>query len=410
MRKNLFFIIVLLVSKFSLSSQQVEMKTPPMGFMTWNYFGLNISEQDIITLTDAMVETGLRDLGYEYIFIDDGWQGGRDAKNNIVPDPKKFPSGLKYLVDYVHSKGMKIGIYSDAAPLTCGGYTASLGFEEQDARSFAAWGFDYLKYDYCGAPADWITAATRYYKMRKALDQSGKQIALGICEWGDREPWLWAKKAGGQLWRTSADIRDKWTCGRTFKDQSELHGYGAGILDILEVNSKLARYSGPDGWNDPDMLVVGLYGKESAPSSDLGGSGCTDIEYQSQMSLWCLMASPLMITCDVRSMNEATRKILTDKDVIAIDQDILGIQAERKVKTETYQIFVKPLANGDVAIGMLNTSDKKQKVAVSLKELGVYNKSKAMDLWSKKGVQISRNRMVLDVESHETRLLRLSDN
>ncbi len=159
-----------------------------------------------------MVEEGLRDLGYNYIFIDDGWQGGRDNKNNIIPDPQKFPSGMKALVDYVHSKGMKIGIYSDAALLTCGGYTASLHFEEQDAKTFAKWGFDYLKYDYCGAPSDWQTAIARYTTMAKALKDSGREIALGICEWGDREPWLWGKKVGGQLWRTTADVRDKCLC------------------------------------------------------------------------------------------------------------------------------------------------------------------------------------------------------
>lgn len=174
---------------------------------------------------------------------------------------------MKSLVDYVHTKGMKIGIYSDAAPLTCGGYTASLNFEEQDAKTFAAWGFDYLKYDYCGAPADWQTAISRYERMAKALQNSGRDIAFGICEWGDRSPWLWARKAGGHLWRTTADVRDKWKShAPAGSAPHELHGYGAGILDILEINAGLDKYAGPNGWNDPDMLVVGLYGKKGAPS------------------------------------------------------------------------------------------------------------------------------------------------
>ncbi|MHB9055739.1 MAG: glycoside hydrolase family 27 protein [Paludibacteraceae bacterium] len=381
--------------------------TPPMGFMTWNYFGLNIHENDIKTLADAMVDTGLRDLGFNYIFIDDGWQGGRDNKNNIIPDANKFPSGMKALVDYIHSKGMKIGIYSDAAPLTCGGYTASLNFEEQDAKTFALWGFDYLKYDYCGAPPDWQTAIARYEKMAKALKNCGRDISLGVCEWGGRSPWFWAKKAGGQLWRTTDDVRDKWKTIKNPLDPNDPSGFGAGILDILDINGGLDKYAGPNGWNDPDMLVVGLYGKKGAPSSDLGGVGCTDTEYQSQMSLWCLMASPLMITCDVRNMNETTKRILTNKDLIAIDQDPLGVQAERKLKNDIWQVFVKPLANGDVALGILNISDKEQTANFDLSKFGIVNKKNGIDLWSKKLMKMGK--LKLKVASHETKVYRLSE-
>lgn len=404
----LIFSFVLTPTLLSQNQSQLA-PTPPMGFMTWNYFGLDIHENDIKTLADAMVETGLRDLGYNYIFIDDGWQGGRDNKNNIIADPAKFPSGMKSLVDYVHTKGMKIGIYSDAAPLTCGGYTASLNFEEQDAKTFAAWGFDYLKYDYCGAPADWQTAISRYERMAKALQNSGRDIAFGICEWGDRSPWLWARKAGGHLWRTTADVRDKWKShAPAGSAPHELHGYGAGILDILEINAGLDKYAGPNGWNDPDMLVVGLYGKKGAPSTDLGGTGCTDTEYQSQMSLWCLMAAPLMITCDVRNMNEATKRILTNKDIIAIDQDPLGIQAERKLKTDLLQIFVKPLSNGDVALGILNTSDQEQTIEVNPETLGIFNKRKAKDLWSGQTMKTGK-RIKVKMAAHETKVFRLSE-
>ena len=408
--KTILLIFSFVLTHTLLSQNQSQLApTPPMGFMTWNYFGLDIHENDIKTLADAMVETGLRDLGYNYIFIDDGWQGGRDNKNNIIADPAKFPSGMKSLVDYVHTKGMKIGIYSDAAPLTCGGYTASLNFEEQDAKTFAAWGFDYLKYDYCGAPADWQTAISRYERMAKALQNSGRDIAFGICEWGDRSPWLWARKAGGHLWRTTADVRDKWKShAPAGSAPHELHGYGAGILDILEINAGLDKYAGPNGWNDPDMLVVGLYGKKGAPSTDLGGTGCTDTEYQSQMSLWCLMAAPLMITCDVRNMNEATKRILTNKDIIAIDQDPLGIQAERKLKTDLLQIFVKPLSNGDVALGILNTSDQEQTTEVNPKTLGIFNKRKAKDLWSGQTMKTGK-RIKVKMAAHETKVFRLSE-
>ena len=408
--KTTLLIFSLVLTHTLLSQNQSQLApTPPMGFMTWNYFGLDIHENDIKTLADAMVETGLRDLGYNYIFIDDGWQGGRDNKNNIIADPAKFPSGMKSLVDYVHTKGMKIGIYSDAAPLTCGGYTASLNFEEQDAKTFAAWGFDYLKYDYCGAPADWQTAISRYERMAKALQNSGRDIAFGICEWGDRSPWLWARKAGGHLWRTTADVRDKWKShAPAGSAPHELHGYGAGILDILEINAGLDKYAGPNGWNDPDMLVVGLYGKKGAPSTGLGGTGCTDTEYQSQMSLWCLMAAPLMITCDVRNMNEATKRILTNKDIIAIDQDPLGIQAERKLKTDLLQIFVKPLSNGDVALGILNTSDQEQTIEVNPETLGIFNKRKAKDLWSGQTMKTGK-RIKVKMAAHETKVFRLSE-
>ena len=408
--KTTLLIFSFVLTHTLLSQNQSQLApTPPMGFMTWNYFGLDIHENDIKTLADAMVETGLRDLGYNYIFIDDGWQGGRDNKNNIIADPAKFPSGMKSLVDYVHIKGMKIGIYSDAAPLTCGGYTASLNFEEQDAKTFAAWGFDYLKYDYCGAPADWQTAISRYERMAKALQNSGRDIAFGICEWGDRSPWLWARKAGGHLWRTTADVRDKWKShAPAGSAPHELHGYGAGILDILEINAGLDKYAGPNGWNDPDMLVVGLYGKKGAPSTDLGGTGCTDTEYQSQMSLWCLMAAPLMITCDVRNMNEATKRILTNKDIIAIDQDPLGIQAERKLKTDLLQIFVKPLSNGDVALGILNTSDQEQTIEVNPETLGIFNKRKAKDLWSGQTMKTGK-RIKVKMAAHETKVFRLSE-
>ena len=408
--KTTLLIFSFVLTHTLLSQNQSQLApTPPMGFMTWNYFGLDIHENDIKTLADAMVETGLRDLGYNYIFIDDGWQGGRDNKNNIIADPAKFPSGMKSLVDYVHTKGMKIGIYSDAAPLTCGGYTASLNFEEQDAKTFAAWGFDYLKYDYCGAPADWQTAISRYERMAKALQNSGRDFAFGICEWGDRSPWLWARKAGGHLWRTTADVRDKWKShAPAGSAPHELHGYGAGILDILEINAGLDKYAGPNGWNDPDMLVVGLYGKKGAPSTDLGGTGCTDTEYQSQMSLWCLMAAPLMITCDVRNMNEATKRILTNKDIIAIDQDPLGIQAERKLKTDLLQIFEKPLSNGDVALGILNTSDQEQTTEVNPETLGIFNKRKAKDLWSGQTMKTGK-RIKVKMAAHETKVFRLSE-
>lgn len=376
-----------------------------MGWMTWNYFADRIHEKDIREMADALVSSGMAKAGYNYIFIDDGWQGGRDKRNHLVADPQKFPSGIKALADYIHAKGLKLGIYSDAAQLTCAGYTASLGFEEQDAKTFASWGIDYLKYDYCGAPADSATAVARYKRMGDALRKSGRDIVFGICEWGDRKPWYWAAGAGGQLWRTTADVRDKWTSGKKVSTPKELHGFGAGILDILDINVGLHAFAGPGRWNDPDMLIVGLYGKKG-PSGDLGGVGCTDTEYQSQMSLWAVMAAPLIATNDVRRMNEATRRILLNDEVIAVNQDPLGKQAVRKIHTDTWDVLVKPLQGGDQALAILNRSNAPQIFSVSFEDLGLEGSYEIRDLWQHKVTGKSK-KWKGSVQSHETRLFRL---
>lgn len=372
--------------------------TPPMGWMSWNFFGEDINEENLKATADLMVSEGFLDAGYEYLFIDDCWQGGRDKCNNIIADPVKFPSGIKALADYVHSKGLKLGIYSDAAPLTCAGYTASLGFEEQDAKTFAEWGVDYLKYDYCGAPADAETAKARYKKMADALSKSGRDIALGVCEWGVRNPATWAGELGGSVWRTSYDVRDMWI--------DTLKKGGLGVMDILEETVPVSKYARPGHWNDMDMLIVGLYGKGDA-SSDLGGVGCSDTEYQSQMSLWCMMASPLAMSNDLRSLNAETRRILLNKEIIAIDQDPLGKAAERVVKTDDYQAFLRPLSGDRYAIAILNTSDKARNISVSFKELSLPNRYKVRDVWAHKDLG-SRTKWSGKVASHETKVFVLS--
>lgn len=372
--------------------------TPPMGWMTWNYFADNINEQDLREMADAMVSTGMVEAGYNHLFIDDGWQGGRDKRNNIIPDPNKFPSGIKALADYVHARGIKLGIYSDAAPLTCAGYTGSLHFEDQDAKTFASWEIDYLKYDYCGAPPDSITAKTRYKAMADALRKSGRDISFSICEWGDRHPWLWAAKVGGQLWRTTADVRDKWK-------MKETETWGHGIMDILDENADLGKYAGPGRWNDPDMLIVGLYGKKG-PTGDGGGIGCTDTEYQSQMSLWAMMAAPLIATNDIRNMNAVTKKILLNKEIIAINQDKAGIQAERKINNEQWNVFVKPLSNGDHAIAILNKMPETNDYRLNFKDLGLPGEYEITDLWSGEKVRKASD-WKGKIESHETKVFRL---
>lgn len=398
MNKSLFVSAALLLSSLFTTAQtprnQLTPK-PPMGWMTWNLFQGNINEQLIRETADAMVEGGFRDAGYEYIFIDDLWQGGRDRQNNIIPDPEKFPNGIKALADYVHSNGLKLGIYSDAAQLTCGGWTASLGFEEQDARTFASWGIDYLKYDYCNAPEDSATARHRYRTMANALQNSGRDIVLGICEWGRRQCEEWCEEVGGQLWRTSYDVRDMW--------KDIVKEGGMGIIDIVNVTAPLAKYVRPGQWPDMDMLVVGLNGT-GGPSSDLGGVGCTQTEYQTQMSMWCMMASPLAMTNDLRKVSEEDRRILLNPEIIAINQDVLGKAAERKVMNDNYQIFVRPLADGSHAVALLNTSEKPLTLTADFASLGFAGKYTVRDVWQHKDVARNASKWKGRVTPHETRV------
>ena len=369
--------------------------TPPMGWMTWNMFKGNISEKLIKEIADVMVESGLRDAGYKYIFIDDLWQGGRDCHNNIIANPEKFPNGIKALADYVHSKGLKLGIYSDAAQLTCAGWTASYGFEEQDARTFASWGIDYLKYDYCDAPEDSATARLRYKRMADALSKSGRDIVLGICEWGQRNCEEWCEHVGGQLWRTSYDVRDMW------KDIVKQGGMG--ILDIINITAPLAKQVRHGQWPDMDMIVVGLNGK-GGPSSDLGGVGCTYTEYQTQMSMWCMMSSVLALSNDIRNLTPEDKRIFLNKELIAIDQDPLGKAAERIVNTEDHQVFVRPLADGSHAVAVLNCGDKTLDLSVAFKQLGLTGKYVVRDIWQHRDIARNATKWKGKVQAHETKV------
>lgn len=402
MNKSFILSAALFASSLSVSAQSTPRNqltpTPPMGWMTWNLFQGDISDKLIRETADAMVDGGYVDAGYKYIFIDDLWQGGRDVHNNMIPDPKKFPNGIKALADYVHSKGMKLGIYSDAAQLTCGGWTASLGFEEQDARTFASWGIDYLKYDYCNAPIDSATARQRYRTMADALSKSGRDIALGICEWGQRQCEEWCEEVGGQLWRTTYDVRDMW------KDVTNEGGMG--ILDIVNITSPLSSYAHKGQWPDMDMLVVGLHGV-SGPSSALGGKGCTQAEYQTQMSLWCMFSSPLAMTNDMRKVSEEDRRILLNREVIAINQDPLGKVAERKVNTDTHQIFVRPLADGSYAVALLNVSDAPLTLTADFAKLGLSGKYTVRDLWQHRDIAKNAKSWKGKVQAHETKVFRL---
>ena len=394
-RLLLFFAVALLTSLHTTAANRDSLAlTPPMGFMTWNKYKEDINEQLIRQIADKMAADGYAEAGYKYIFIDDAWQGGRDKRNNILPDPEKFPSGMKALADYVHSKGLRLGIYSDAALLTCAGYTASYGFEQQDAKTFAEWGIDYLKYDYCHAPSDSAVAHERYKKMADALQNSGRKIVLGVCEWGQLNPEKWARQAGGSLWRVSFDVRDMW------KDIVKLGGMG--IIDIINVTEPLYKYAGPGHWLDMDMLVVGLDGK-GGPSSDLGGIGCTYTEYQTQMSMWCMFASPLAMSHDILNENAATRRILLNKEIIAINQDALGKAARLVQRIGECRVYQRQLTNNRQAIAIMNPSDKVQRISLPLSFLGKSAKYDFRDVWEHKNTSVKKA-WEGKLEAHETKV------
>lgn len=380
-------------------------QTPPMGWNSWNGLGKKVSEKLIRETADSFVTSGLKDTGFNYIVIDDYWHGGRDSATGLLyPDPKRFPSGMKALADYVHSKGLKFGIYSDAGTQTCGEQPGSFGYEDKDAKLFAEWGVDFLKYDYCfcndfaSENNNYKMAIDRYKKMGDALKATGRPILFSICEWGPRAPWLWGKEVGGQMWRTSYDVHDFWD-----KPRNEISPIG--ILTSLDVAANLERFAGPGGWNDPDMLVVGLNNK-----GNVKGGGCNEIEYRTQMSMWCMLAAPLMIGCDIRSMDELTKSILLNKDIISIDQDPLGKQGFRVYRKDGIETFKKPLSGNRVAIAFLNRNSAVNKITVTYKELELDPSSvySVYDVWKHGDVKQTPGFLAADLTSHESKVFILS--
>jgi alpha-galactosidase len=380
-------------------------RTPPMGWNSWNPFGVNVSEQVIKETADAMVRSGLQEAGFSYIVIDDHWQGGRDSiSGQLYADAERFPSGIKALADYVHSKGLKFGIYSDAGTKTCGERPGSYGYEEKDAALFAEWGVDYLKYDYCYCPDygsnnnDYRMAIERYKKMGDALKATGRPIVYSICEWGPRSPWLWGKEVGGHLWRTSYDVADIWDTPRN--ESSPI-----GILTSIDVVTNLGRFSGPGGWNDPDMLVVGLNN-----TGFIRGGGCNDIEYRSQMSMWCMLAAPLMIGCDIRNMDDATSSILLNKELISLNQDTLGIQGFRVIRKEGMDAWKKPLSGGRTAIAFLNRNSSVKRFSAGWKELELDPALRfdVYDIWAHREVAHEAGMLTAVLKPHECQVFVLA--
>ena len=335
--------------------------TPPMGWNSWNKFGCDVNETMIRGQADAMASSGMKGVGYTYVVIDDCWQGPRDTNGNITADTQRFPSGMKALADYVHSLGLKFGLYSDAGIATCAGRSGSRGYEYQDARQYAAWGVDYLKYDWCNTSGQ--DSRSSYELMAHALQSTGRPIVFSICEWGNSQPWKWARKAGGNLWRTTGDISDEW--------KHVGPAYGNGVVDILDLQVGLAGAAGPGGWNDPDMLQV-------------GNGGMSDTEYRAHFSLWGMLAAPLIAGNDLRNMTPATREILTNSDVIAVDQDPLGVQATRIAKDGDLEIWSRRLVGGKQAVLLLNRSDAATIMKVRWPQLGYLENAKlsVRDLWA----------------------------
>src|SRR5437899_3306383 len=320
--------------------------TPPMGWNSWNKFACNVSEDMIKGMADAVVKSGMKDAGYIYVNIDDCWQVSRDANANIVVDPQRFPHGMKAVGDYIHSLGLKFGVYSDAGSQTCAGRPGGLGHEYQDAILYAAWGVDYLKYDWCHTTTQ--EAKASYANIRAALNATGRPIVLSICEWGTAKPWLWGKEVGGNLWRTTGDISDIWQG----KDKHHL-----GVVDILDLQDGLESYAGPGHWNDPDMLEV-------------GNGGMTTTEYRSHFSLWCILAAPLIAGNDIRSMSPEIAEILKNKEVIAVDQDPLGMQGRRVRREGELEVWSRQLADGSRAVVLLNRGTTESKISVTWSDIG----------------------------------------
>jgi alpha-galactosidase len=361
--------------------------TPPMGWNSWNKFACNINEQIVRDTAHAMASSGMRDAGYQFVVVDDCWHGPRDTNGFITADPERFPSGMKALADYVHSLGLKFGIYSDAGRLTCGGRPGSQGHEYQDALTYAHWGVDYLKYDWCNTGDR--NAQEAYAVMADALRQSGRPIMFSMCEWGTAKPWLWARNTGN-LWRTTGDIWD------SFATKDKAHDWAHPVLEIVDANEPLWPFAGPGHWNDPDMLEV-------------GNGGMTPAEYRSHFSLWAIMAAPLIAGNDVAHMDETTRSILLNREVIAVDQDPLGVQGRRVWKDGESEVWVKSLAGGAKAILLFNRGNQPAVIRATADQLSWPQglRAKVRDLWAHKDAGRWAGSTQATVEPHGVAMFRV---
>ncbi|HEX3662555.1 MAG TPA: glycoside hydrolase family 27 protein [Acidobacteriaceae bacterium] len=381
--------ILLALAGAALGQDPTLAATPPMGWNSWNHFAGRVTAADVRAATDAMVADGMRDAGYIYVNIDDTWEGPRNAQGEITTN-SKFPD-MKALADYVHSKGMKLGIYSGPGPKTCAGYPASYGHEQQDADTYAQWGIDYLKYDLCSymeimrkeAPNDqakqFQMMRQAYETMHQALVKTGRPIVFSLCQYGLDHVWTWGPSVGGNLWRTTDDINDTWQR----------------MAEIGFSQLPLARYAGPGHWNDPDMLEV-------------GNGGMTDTEYRTHMSLWAILAAPLLAGNDLSRMTPATKAILLNKEVIAVDQDKLGKEGSRALAMGLTEIWTKPLSGDALAAGLFNRDTEAHSVTLHLKDVGFPASAKLRDLWAHKDVSATDGAYTVTVPGHGVVLLKVS--
>jgi alpha-galactosidase len=390
----------ILVVAATVDAQKFEglAETPPLGWNSWNHFGCDVTEELIRETADVMVSSGMRDAGYFYVNIDDCWHGKRDEDGFIQPDPERFPSGMKALADHVHSKGLKLGIYSDAGWETCAGRPGSRGYEYQDALSYARWGIDYLKYDWCNTGG--LNAEGAYQTMGRALAAAGRPIVFSLCEWGTNQPWEWAKEIG-HLWRTTGDIAACFDCE---KDHGSWSSWG--VLRILDMQEGLRIHAGPGHWNDPDMMEV--------------GNGMSESEDRAHFSMWAMLAAPLLAGNDLRTMSEETRRILTNTEVIAVDQDPLGIQGFKYSDDGDLEIWFKPLADEDWAMCILNRGSSARQVEFAWqdekitdgfsgrKTLFGYRVYRVRDLWTGDDLGTTRQTLDTEVPGHDVLMVRLT--
>jgi len=372
--------------------------TPPLGWNSWNHVGCNVSEATLKSAADSLVSSGMKAAGYQYVVVDDCWQGTRDADGNIRPDPQRFPNGMKAVADYVHAKGLKFGLYSDAGWKTCGGRPGSRGYEFQDALTYARWGVDYLKYDWCNTEA--LNAEGAYQTMRDALFAAKRPIVFSLCEWGGSKPWLWGKDVG-QLWRTTGDVHECFDC---VVDHGTWKSWG--VMQILDMQEGLRAHAGPEHWNDPDMLEV--------------GNGMTTAEDRAHFSLWAMLAAPLMAGNDLAHMTAATKEILTNAEVLAVDQDRLGVQGFRAYKLGELEVWAKPLSAGNLAVAFLNRGNATASLRFDWREHRVEDLVSKTDfdfkkvtyqlrnLWTHKALGSTKTDLLLKVPAHDVVMLRLS--
>ncbi|KAL4463419.1 hypothetical protein ABPG72_006741 [Tetrahymena utriculariae] len=375
MRKT-FQVFLILVSTFAIINclDNGLALTPAMGWNSWNHFHCDISEDLIKKTADAIVGSGLSDAGYKFVNLDDCWQISRDSEGYIQEDKAKFPSGIKALADYIHSKGLKFGLYSDAGDFTCEHRPGSLGYEVKDAQRYAEWGVDYLKYDNCYNNG--ILPQVRYPPMRDALNSTGRPIYFSMCEWGEQDPATWAPVVGNS-WRTTGDISDNYNS----------------FLSILEQQVGLEKYAHRGAWNDPDMLEV-------------GNGGMTTHEYEAHFALWALLKSPLLIGCDVSNMSVDTFRIISNKEIIAINQDPLGIQGRRVLKTDQYQLWIGTIVDG-IAVILFNTSSQDSNLSFTFEQIGITGQAIIRDLYKHEDLGKFSNSFSVNVPTHGVAVLKV---